>query len=135
MLEKSKNPNGLKVLPVAYSSRPAKRAKDPNDPQVLLDDYQKRFDELATANWQGCVQRAKKVKASLDESTLALFSIPDHWWDIREYWGMHFWGTLMTAIFLSLGAPFWYNALKQLSNLRPAIAQKVDQASQPPKQS
>ena len=36
------------------------------------------------------------------------------------------WGMLMTAIFLSLGAPFWFNTLKQLSGLRPAIAQILD---------
>lgn len=35
-------------------------------------------------------------------------------------------GMLMTAIFLGLGAPFWFNALRQLSGLRPAIAQVVD---------
>ena len=35
-------------------------------------------------------------------------------------------GMLMTAVFLGLGAPFWFNALKQLSGLRPAIAQVVD---------
>jgi hypothetical protein len=31
-------------------------------------------------------------------------------------------GILVTAGFLSLGAPFWFNALKTLSNLRPLVA-------------
>ena len=36
-------------------------------------------------------------------------------------------GMLVAGLFLSLGAPFWFNALKQLANLRPVIAGKVDQ--------
>jgi hypothetical protein len=33
-------------------------------------------------------------------------------------------GVLMTAALLSLGAPFWFNALKSMSNLRPVVASK-----------
>jgi hypothetical protein len=33
---------------------------------------------------------------------------------------------LATAILLSLGAPFWFNMLKQLTNLRPILANKQD---------
>ena len=33
-------------------------------------------------------------------------------------------GVLLAAAFLSLGAPFWYNALKNLSNLRGVVATK-----------
>jgi hypothetical protein len=36
-------------------------------------------------------------------------------------------GVLLAAAFLSLGAPFWYNALKNLSNLRTVVATKQDQ--------
>ena len=32
----------------------------------------------------------------------------------------------VTALFLSLGAPFWFNALRNMSNLRPIIAGKVE---------
>lgn len=41
----------------------------------------------------------------------------------------HLLGTLCMIVLLSLGAPFWYNALSQLSNLRPIIANKIDQES------
>ena len=37
----------------------------------------------------------------------------------------HLLGTLVSILFLSLGAPFWFNALRQFSNLKPAIAGKV----------
>jgi len=38
-------------------------------------------------------------------------------------------GILLAAAFLSLGAPFWYNALKNLSNLRSVVANKEQQES------
>ncbi|HKW35258.1 MAG TPA: hypothetical protein VJN92_19760 [Candidatus Acidoferrum sp.] len=37
----------------------------------------------------------------------------------------HLAGTLASILLLSLGAPFWFNTLRQLSNLKPAIADKV----------
>ena len=42
----------------------------------------------------------------------------------------NFFGILITAGLLSLGAPFWYNALKTLSNLRPMVATKQEQQKQ-----
>ena len=38
--------------------------------------------------------------------------------------------TILTALLLSLGAPFWYNALKNLIRLRSLIAQKDDDQRQ-----
>jgi hypothetical protein len=35
-------------------------------------------------------------------------------------------GVLATAALLSLGAPFWFNALKAMTNLRPVVASKED---------
>ncbi len=124
---------GVAWLTVKFGEPP----KDPNHPKKFLPAYHKRFDEHAATQLQGLAQCAREIKTTLDNSTLTIFEIPVTWkgaW--KNYWGwwsdgMHFWGTLVTAVFLSLGAPFWYNALKQLSNLRPAIAQKVDQAAQP----
>ena len=41
-------------------------------------------------------------------------------------------GILLSAALLSLGAPFWYNALKSLTNLRPTLANAIEKN---PKQS
>ena len=44
-----------------------------------------------------------------------------------NYWTpnwLHFWGVVVSAALLSLGAPFWFNMLKTLSNLRPVVANK-----------
>ena len=38
----------------------------------------------------------------------------------------HLAGTFMSSLLLSLGAPFWFNALRQLANLRPILAGKVE---------
>jgi hypothetical protein len=34
---------------------------------------------------------------------------------------------LFTAALLSLGAPFWFNTLKKMSSLRPALARLVEE--------
>jgi hypothetical protein len=52
---------------------------------------------------------------------------------LREYlqwWRAHFHrnmlGMILSALFLSFGAPFWYNALKNLLQLRSSLSQKDD---------
>ena len=101
----------------------------PSDRDLLLVAYEKRFDEKTRVWLEDLRQSANAIRTDLDQSTLAILPtpFPAEWPGfLTDYWGMHFWGTLMTAAFLSLGAPFWYNVLKQLSSLRPAIAQKVE---------
>ncbi|HLJ87038.1 MAG TPA: hypothetical protein VKZ53_09445 [Candidatus Angelobacter sp.] len=41
-------------------------------------------------------------------------------------------GEFLTVLLLSLGAPFWFNALRQLSNLKPSLSNKVDQETTAP---
>ncbi|HYR58029.1 MAG TPA: hypothetical protein VEO95_05350, partial [Chthoniobacteraceae bacterium] len=36
-------------------------------------------------------------------------------------------GIIVTAALLSLGAPFWYNVLRQMTSLRPLLANLVEQ--------
>jgi hypothetical protein len=38
-------------------------------------------------------------------------------------------GITLTCVLLSLGAPFWFNALRQLATLRPVIAEKISPRS------
>lgn len=42
----------------------------------------------------------------------------------------HFWGILASIALLSLGAPFWFNMLRNMSNLRPIVARKVEKSEQ-----
>ena len=62
-------------------------------------------------------------------SKLAIFPTPTPPWS--DYFNKpgHFLGTVMTVVFLSLGAPFWYNALRRLANLRPSAAEKIEPKS------
>jgi hypothetical protein len=54
-----------------------------------------------------------------------------------SYWfssWLHFWGILASAALLSLGAPFWFNMLKTLSNLRPTVAHKEQEETKQSKE-
>jgi hypothetical protein len=48
----------------------------------------------------------------------------------RDNWALKLLGIFLTAMLLSLGAPFWYNALKNLIRLRSLVAQKDDDQRQ-----
>lgn len=61
-----------------------------------------RWDKEPTPKWAGCLPRP-----------LALFAA-------------HFLGLLATAGLLALGAPFWFNLLKNLMSLRPAVANLIE---------
>jgi len=43
--------------------------------------------------------------------------------DVRS----HLWGILLSSVLIGLGAPFWFNTLKYLTNLRSSLAQKDDE--------
>ena len=55
---------------------------------------------------------------------------PKPWYNYWTPSWLHLWGVLASAALLSLGAPFWFNALKTLTNLRPAVARKEQQERQ-----
>jgi hypothetical protein len=54
----------------------------------------------------------------------------DDWWQAFAWRFRYLLGVALTAILLSFGAPFWFNALKSLANLRPILASKQDTESQ-----
>ena len=75
------------------------------------------------------VQDARQIWTVLSASNLPSFG-----WNGWSRPGSPLWrflGVLVSALLLSLGAPFWYNALARLTNLRPFLAsnqQSQDQA-------
>lgn len=102
------------------------RVKDVNGADTLLAAYNRRFDE-ATRVWLGELRASTgAIDQHLRAATFELIPSPYPGW--RKYYKepRHLVGTVMTALLLSLGAPFWFNVLRQLANLRPAIAAKVD---------
>jgi hypothetical protein len=72
------------------------------------------------------VQDAAAVRTIL---TKASFDIRQFGWKQGQPYGPQIPGALVTAALLSLGAPFWFNMLKQLTNLRPILANKQDEAT------
>ena len=56
-----------------------------------------------------------------------VIAIPRSGRDWTQRWTVvNVWGVLVTSLLLSLGAPFWYNALGRLLQLRSALAAKDD---------
>jgi len=69
------------------------------------------------------VQDAAAVRTIL---TKASFDVRQFGWQTDQPYRRQIPGVLATAALLSLGAPFWFNMLKQLTNLRPILANKQD---------
>jgi hypothetical protein len=64
-----------------------------------------------------------------------ILGVPQNWTDWKRRWDPDNWpvkviGILLSAVLLSLGAPFWYNALQNLVRLRSVVASKDDQQRQ-----
>lgn len=102
--------------------------------QVLAtaDSLTKQADTLAAIATNSPSPAAIQANASqlnsLLTNNLILQLVPDPYPDpIYKNWsleGRDFWGILASAALLSLGAPFWFNVLKGLSNLQPVVAGK-----------
>lgn len=94
------------------------------DQKKVLEDYRDAYDELAGQRLSTVLKQARELKVDLEQARLAI--VPADWlWNDWRGWG-HLIGLLMTIAFLSLGAPFWFSALKGLSALRPIIGGKID---------
>ncbi len=81
----------------------------------------------------------KAVMAEREHDAVALRTIlSGSSFDVRQFrwkpnavepWWQQVPGVLFTAAMLSLGAPFWFNMLKQLTGLRPILANKQDDSA------
>jgi len=97
-----------------------------NVPAAQQADVQGRFDAASTAASQefiqGSINAASEVRAI---ASTAGFDVLKYRWPKQPSFGYIF-GVLATAGLLSLGAPFWFNALKSMTNLRSVVAEKQD---------
>lgn len=83
--------------------------------------------EANKATLQQLSAQADKIRGQLEESGFSLIPPKYAEWNIwpgAQFDNPRFWGILFSAALLSLGAPFWFNALKSLSSLRPLLASK-----------
>lgn len=90
---------------------------------VTLDTQNHKFDSLSQEDKQQLIS-----KLSLNE-LLSVPANPAEWWANWSGNGPHpkIAGVLLSAILLSFGAPFWYNALKNLLQLRSVLTRKDDE--------
>lgn len=91
----------------------------------MITQYRNLIDSNLSNSIERLKDRAVSIKGELDKSKFQFIPDPYPGWNysIGE---RHFWGVLVMAAFLSMGAPFWFKALKTMSALRPILAEKAD---------
>ncbi len=96
-----------------------------------IQDAEKWQQEYELLVPQAALLKAADNLRSIWKDKLTFQIIPDPYptpW--YNYWTpswLHLWGTLASAALLSLGAPFWFNMLKTLTNLQPVLANREQQ--------
>jgi hypothetical protein len=94
---------------------------EPTQQTAALGAFKTEADTQIEALVKEDVKNAKQIRDVLTSSGFEVFRIG---WD--SPWYEQIPGVLVTAAFLSLGAPFWFNLLKSLTNLRPTLANKTN---------
>jgi hypothetical protein len=99
-----------------------------SDKGIVLKSFNDTVDRTVTDALKKQTSDYAAVKADFDNTGFDLFPKNNRGrWGNRWYdgWEDHVWGVLFSVGLLSLGAPFWYNALKNLSSLRSTVAQNI----------
>ena len=123
------------VRTAAANSAALKKAIQDDTTPNLPTDFDTKYE---AAEKEAIDAYYKDRRAQMDDLTKGLAAsgfnlLPNrlwHRWDSGNEidWGRfasHLWGMLITAGLLSLGAPYWYNILKNLTSLRPAVAKLI----------
>jgi hypothetical protein len=98
----------------------------PDAPDALRA-YGEVFDQVAVQNIKDLGLSMTKLRGDLDLAQVRIFpkslalARP-----LRLAPGREILGLLASMLLLSLGAPFWYNVLRKLSDLRPIVARRVE---------
>ena len=132
--EAAAKPTVAEIKVTASDTRGSVRAKlaealgDAAAKVQLMDSFEKAVDKTAGEKLKQSAGDYASFKAPLDDSGFKLFvAEPGGRW--RNGWfrdiPRHLLGLLFSVGLLSLGAPFWFNALKSLANLRSRVAQSI----------
>ncbi len=95
--------------------------------ETPIDSFDSIVNAAASRRVEKQAANFKTVKADLDKAGFDVFPQAEWRWE-KGWWNgcrQHFWGILFSVGLLSLGAPFWYNALKNLTNLKSVVAQNI----------
>jgi hypothetical protein len=138
---KPEEAKGLTAAPKFNNISEAETWLSNNLPQGTTDDRKRELQtKYRSRVISGLRAKAKDISDLFQKAGIQLMpkdrKLPG--WNCFSDWARFFWpdskrslaGILLTAVLLSLGAPFWYNALKTLTNLRPMVATKQDQQKQ-----
>jgi hypothetical protein len=92
---------------------------------AVVGSYNTAVEGALNAFMRKSAQSAAEIKDILQKGGIQLFPA----WSFSGLF-TNFWGILLSGALLSLGAPFWFNSMKALLNLRPALAQRQKQDEQ-----
>jgi hypothetical protein len=107
-----------------------------NVPPTKLAAVLQAYDTAVDAATRQFITDNSEAAQKLIQSKVGIHVLRWNWKDFptgpKVNWktqALYLLGVLLTAALLSLGAPFWFNSLKSLTNLRPIVASK-EQAEQ-----
>jgi hypothetical protein len=100
--------------------------EDTEKQAAAIKSFEQHFNAVSAAHLKALGNAFNRNETILRDTTLTIVPTPNP--PVAAYFrdGRHFLGVLMSILLLSLGAPFWFNALKQLTALRPVLAKKVE---------
>jgi hypothetical protein len=105
---------------------------EPKLVQALVKSAPSTLEQGAAVQGQVDAGARDKAFADLKEriDSTGFELLPKGWfarWPSEKLWWVnHLFGLALSAGLLTLGAPFWFNLLKNLTNLRPAVATLVE---------
>jgi hypothetical protein len=104
------------------------KLSDNSQKEEIVDAYNKAVNESIRKKLDALGESFGTIGADLDKTGLELFPTRYPMLNSGQWsWPFsHLLGIFAAAALLSLGAPFWFNTLKSLSNLRPILADEVD---------
>jgi hypothetical protein len=111
------------------------QVKDSDEADRLVRRFRDVVQATLKTRMDTLKMQVSSLKDELNKTEFQLVPDPYPGWDFLPYhpqWKRHLAGILCAAALLSLGAPFWFNMLKTLTNLRPVLAakqQKEDEQS------
>jgi len=100
-----------------------------NDLEMITNDYSRSITELQDERFDQGMRDLRVATEDLARFNIGLWNKGISFYDLREdtFRAMkNIIGVILTALLLSLGAPFWYERLKDLVHLRSALAKKLD---------
>ena len=120
----------------AVTSKPAalkwlqENARDAAQVADLTKKFETALEPKLADAFDKSIDRAKTLQSELTSAGLSIYPSGDHTW---THWfalsTSHFWGIAASVLFLSLGAPFWFNTLSRMTSLKSVVAQREERTT------